>query len=391
MTILIRIGLGIVQIEYIGKLKIKWIQIIASIAYMILMICPWLILIALHLSVPLIDDFFQMRRELRRVLNTGYLGCCFAILSNILNGTQYKIEIIGRTISFNIVSFTVFTISFFMTKWVLINLNKYVKYEMNVIGQKEIDMAFAENISTKNQDNQCPSYGLKSIIRTEYGFDLFARHLVSEFAIETLLAFFEIEAFQRALIEDMRRKESVNVSGLTLIGFPRSLPESAIVHRPINTYTRLVNRKRKATLTAMKKMDSFENDNEKSKSKSNTHNSIEIELALNRKEMDDERVCEESSVLVFKKMAYDIFKKYIETGSHLEINLNSSQRAHLTTLMRTFTDWRQNNIYSNKFKLLHLFDRSKRETFKLMTGSFKRFRETPNHAKWVQLAINIHL
>src|SRR5690606_21370070 len=59
------------------------------------------------------------------------------------------------------------------------------------------------NNNNNNKIVKKDKFKFEDVIISDYGFDLFMRHLVKEFCYENLLAFYEFEKFQELIFNDL--------------------------------------------------------------------------------------------------------------------------------------------------------------------------------------------
>ena len=81
----------------------------------------------------------------------------------------------------------------------------------------------------------------------------------------------------------------------------------------------------------------------------------------------------------FKIIAYHLFKKYINPGCEMEINISGISRSEYETLMKDKKEWIENVEISPR-DLLILFDDICLEMYQLMDQSFERFKRSDEYS-----------
>ena len=181
---------------------------------------------------------------------------------------------------------------------------------------------------------------LTAILSHPKGFELFMRHLSTEFSIENLLSLVEFLQFQemmyQSIINNDQFKDYVDTDHslwCQKISIPSNVPKSHII---------------------------FEGQ-----------------------EMTDlvETFCEcdETQFIgVVKKIAYNLYLKYIATSSELEVNVAYRTRVKLIELMNDAGKW-MDNQQIGIYELLHVYDESCNQIYGLMGDSYRRFQKTSQY------------
>ena len=74
-----------------------------------------------------------------------------------------------------------------------------------------------------------------------------------------------------------------------------------------------------------------------------------------------------------KQIAFDLFSKYIVSGSEYEINISYKLRTQFMALMDDYSVWMNNDEMERK-KILKMFDNVASEMYALLMYSFVRFK-----------------
>ena len=214
-------------------------------------------------------------------------------------------------------------------------------------------------IGRKNSENcnRKKSIRLDRILSNYYCFDMFMKHLVSEFAIECLLSVTEIIQFKKfvKILFDLNLDAPLkkHFFGLKLSD---KIPLSEIVYDETEFDEIEIN--------SDETMEKSVNDTSNS---SHTTYSHSISNTL-RNKTDAEKV------LICKTKAWKLYEKYIRIGSEFEVNISDNDRRVLINKMQNKNKWlssnddnNNNNNYSNGQDLFILFDKACQENVRLLT------------------------
>jgi len=155
-------------------------------------------------------------------------------------------------------------------------------------------------------------FDLEDVIRTNYGFDFFMRHLVKEFCHENLLSFYEMEKFQEVILGELQVQYNNtynDTQSLVLIVFPKNLPKPYILTYPIEVQVVLLDEQTGAVIEEAKlendeKLKKEDNtDKEHSRKKSRTISVLKREEfeKLEREDSKDDEVTEADEIEYEKK------------------------------------------------------------------------------------------
>ena len=175
--------------------------------------------------------------------------------------------------------------------------------------------------STKDISKQTNSMSIKTIFSSKQYLDLFAKHLISELSIETLLSYIEFNQYKLlfyqecySIINDNESREiksyEINLSNIECI------PKSSIIYNTFNKY--------------------------------------------NNNNMD--------KLICFKQIALLLNEKYIKSGSKYEINISSSMKRHYINLSNNNYNININDMYT-------LFDKCTLQMYKFLVASSIRFKK----------------
>lgn len=78
----------------------------------------------------------------------------------------------------------------------------------------------------------------------------------------------------------------------------------------------------------------------------------------------------------YKKMARDLYIKYIRTESEFEINLRYGDRKRYSKLMENATSWLKERKHDSNMKLFELFDVCITEMCGLLIAAFSRYKQS---------------
>ena len=88
----------------------------------------------------------------------------------------------------------------------------------------------------------------------------------------------------------------------------------------------------------------------------------------------------------FKKILYELYRKYIAHSSELSINISSGERARIINLMQNENRWMNNKEYNDIVKLVQLYQASKTEIVKLIkSDSLPRFKLKNDYQRIVEM------
>jgi len=154
-------------------------------------------------------------------------------------------------------------------------------------------------------------HSLQSILIDDGLLDLFAKHMVKEFCAESLMALIEMQQFKSYLKEQLKVDDEVKI-----VRFSPNVPRSEIVYREVA-----------------------------------------------------------ADLQAFKQSAYELFKKYVESGSEFEINISCKMRNELADLMGEHEAWMAVENPISADELVVVFNDTMREMMMLLRQSRCRFHD----------------
>eukprot|EP00486_Rosalina_sp_Unknown_P014399 CAMPEP_0201596104 /NCGR_PEP_ID=MMETSP0190_2-20130828/192893_1 /ASSEMBLY_ACC=CAM_ASM_000263 /TAXON_ID=37353 /ORGANISM="Rosalina sp." /LENGTH=217 /DNA_ID=CAMNT_0048056329 /DNA_START=884 /DNA_END=1537 /DNA_ORIENTATION=- len=197
------------------------------------------------------------------------------------------------------------------------------------------DVLKLENIAT-NIKTEASAITLNQILSKKMAMDELVAHLFTEYSIECLVSFIEIEQYQKWIMDndfDVTTKD--------------------VHHKPLNN---------------VKLIDA--------------HDDIPQSLMFENISSDSDDLLQSAKLMAFK-----LYQKYIEHGSELEINISSALRKQLKNIVSDKQKLMENiNVSLNE--LLLLFDKPKNEMRLLLNYSHTRFKQKTEYTKIVGMFAN---
>lgn len=195
-----------------------------------------------------------------------------------------------------------------------------------------------------NNNNNRIVLRLEDICLTMFGLDLLMKFLEKEYSRENMLFIIEVTLLQKSILQHIEHnkrqyaKQNIDLSAIasSIFILPSTCPKSTIV----------------------------ENDYEEIIEKYGNSTSNGQILSYAQREQ-----------IRFKKILYEIYKKYIANSSELSVNISSSQRHKIIDLCSNEDKWMNNKQYNNIIKLVELYQAPKIEIIKLIkSDSLPRFK-----------------
>ena len=298
-------------------------------------------------------------------------------------------------------SFVNFTISyillvFFINIMIKSNIDRYFKL-FDTIQNTDNDVTdHADSNSTKSRPNEID---INSITSHKYGYFLFVKHLISEFAVENLLFLTEVELFKQKFkpkcVENIRNAKlhkqptlsfgsilklretdiAENLSDAT--SFELNLSSQSTLDS-LNQYAEHVKNYFDPVATLTTNFDSkYDNINHENAHDSKQSNQIDIDetIALpKRKYLPETPIMAQQTFTATVAMMIDIF---ISKNAPHEINVSSGHRKKFLkqpTVQSVLDD--TFNQSALQIKDLLIFDVYEKEAHKFINDSFKRFSTT---------------
>ena len=294
---------------------------------------PLLLLLYAYYKCPTLNqDLFLFSAEFRFTAMIFTSGLILYFMANIVLFfdifIQYMIVNITGIFGFG-------GPSILSTLWIP---RKILKKDNGIWTDRLQDKEDPHRLQSKSPSDINLSAELVEIFGDKEKLELFALHLNNEFSLECLLAFIEMVQFKKHFnevyfknIADCVQFEDKEI-GLSILG--GSELKSSIVYNGDDDVTIIYNCQDNDTKTEDKNKD-----------------------VMRR----------------FKGIAYDLYSKYIEVGSELEINISGYYRDKYNDLYNR-DEWINNPEIISAEELLKLFDDVCMEMYKLMDYSFYRLK-----------------
>eukprot|EP01084_Bolivina_argentea_P230258 388434_1 len=228
------------------------------------------------------------------------------------------------------------------------------------MNERELSMSREESITMTRIASKTKSFGyrqnsvrntkrarLQDVLRNKYGYDAFIQHLSSEFCLENMVSLTEFLQFKLYIHRKCAHSELDKNLYYWLSMLPLdSLPRSEIVY-------------------ANEAVQNVHSDDEKHCH--DTQDTVNVaDMIMNDAELS--RQC--------KFKAYDLWAKYVRTGSEYEVNISSAMRSKYRGLSGNKQQWLDNEEYNDLIQLRDMFDDCCTVTRRLMAHSFQRFKDT---------------
>ena len=221
------------------------------------------------------------------------------------------------------------------------------------------------NASDLNDEENKP-ITIAMVLHHSEAFELFMQHLCREFSSETLLSLVEFNQFILFVINDIDSDDEKDESGADDVENEFGIDQDMNINSVRSRMKR-------------NKFLKFEFGDSVPKS------SIVFDTKC-----FDKQGNEKHGLSLYKEIGYQLFGKYIQTGSEFEINISSILRNHFSSLMGNYDKWmaENDNINGNSnsnssdgnqvdiFELLSLFDECNKTNVRLMRGALNRFQKT---------------
>ena len=296
---------------------------------------PYLLLIPIRFTVPKIVDNFYVRREMKYIficLTTNYV-VFYAIRLVIYYGDDIDVEMqkLLRLITYLTLVFCQFAAMMVSTFWVNRQCDRIItanQYDIHDIRRQECVRIQPSRYDAVKQasDGHIDEISLEMVLNDDCLFDSFATHVTLEFCAECLLSLIEFEQFKARAIDELHVETSERP-----ITFASSVPRSEITHGIQSWGTN-------SSLRCFAVDTSEENDNGKRN---------------------------------LKACAYQLYNKYVSSGSEFEINISGQMRAKYEALLADYSKWMDTNISPKH--LCGLFEEASSEMTSLLRSSCQRF------------------
>eukprot|EP01084_Bolivina_argentea_P108271 193490_1 len=222
---------------------------------------------------------------------------------------------------------------------------------------------------------------IKDVLTHEECFEVFIEHLAHEFAMESLLSMLEFTHYRDYILyneTELKQQYNGQVHQSVLSD---SITTSKSLDASVTISTNNIN------ITMKKYFDLPENivksdivypvfykGNSKCGEKINTMGEYMTENGINGMEKAER-------IKKYKKMAYEIYDKYVRMGAEYEINISYGVRMGYMSIMSNEHIWINSMNDFDEIKLFTLFDDCYDEMIRLMQQSFARFKRTSKFDK----------
>ena len=180
-----------------------------------------------------------------------------------------------------------------------------------------------------------------------YYFNIYI-HIYSEFCAEILISFIEFEQFKRFVIES----EGVTINDThSLHDLCTVIPESSII----------LNNKHHSRLDDLLQKTVSYKDLGK------------YEIVLKGKNIKD---------IIYKKICWELYNKYIKMGSEFEINIDYRTRQSFIENMSNFEKWVTTETSINEY--ITLFDDCQKQMIQFLNNTYSRFKNSHKYAFMMQ-------
>ena len=297
---------------------------------------PIIFIVCLYFKSPKIDDKFLFHYEIRLTAWSFIIISVILGISTVIYGfIESFIGTIGICILGQIVSCIPSLISTYVITFKIMQMNGIkeklkshaVSKSKNNDSIKYIEQEIEHEItkiglhSTKNISKQTNTMDVKMIFKNKEYLDLFAKHVISELSIETLLSYIEFNQYKSLFYQEcysiINNNESREIKSYEInLGSMEYIPESSIIYNTFNKY--------------------------------------------NNNNMD--------KLICFKQIALLLNEKYIKSGSKYEINISSSMKRHYINLSNNNYNININDMYA-------LFDKCTLQMYKFLNASSLRFKK----------------
>ena len=274
--------------------------------------------IVLWRKMPPSNDIIYLYKEFQLISIFGFLSIITFIVANavtFLLGTYIMTSFVGQFSTM----FATFIIPFVSTFW--------------VVKQMRIR---EEKLRLHSMDSNQPE-SLRQILENMDILNLFMAHLGDEFSMESLLALIEFYQFRTYAEDKFMVKDEDDLCEMKNVdfNFPQDLPRSDIVFNDINVHLK------------------------------DTCN-----IETNSDSGDDQDLIMRS----FKIKAYQLYKKYVDSGGEFEINISYESRMTLEHLMTNYEKWISDESKVSEKDMTRLYDECMLELIKLLNHSRQRFK-----------------
>eukprot|EP01084_Bolivina_argentea_P252157 423187_1 len=305
-------------------------------------------IIFLYWKMPACTDYFFVREELRKVCVVMFCAMCFTVCALIYGFLVSPVVLMMMCTVAGSVLFSSMVIVSFL-------------YIPNKIRTGE---SVSENSNSGNNTRK-----LHYIIANPNTYKQFMQHLAKEFSMECLLCFTEIIQFkclmlQRLQIIDSETNLMKDVKSI-FFDFFCTEPCPLTNTLPIS----LINQQFEQYLSNQinVNLSLWVNQEVEQPNNSPTYKPNESKSQL----MDQS-----------KTIALLLYRKYIQEGSELEVNISYETRSKLSNVLYDKVFWFQSNI--TLIELFCLYDKVATTMFTLMDNSYIRFKSKPDFKYVIQ-------
>ena len=300
-------------------------------------VIPYFILLPIRFTTPKNVDNFYVRKEMK------YIFVCltmnYIIYYTIHLVLMYRVDIdkdvqdLLRTIKYLLLVFCQFAAMMVSTLWVnrqcdrIIEANQYNVHQIRHEECVQIQPSSYDVIKGVSEGS-LDELPLEAVLNEDRLFELFATHAIREFSAECLLSLIEFEQFKARAMDELHVKTSDVSKPMT---FAPSIPKSAIVSG-VDSSTTKHGLRCFMVDTAEKNTDEMRN---------------------------------------LKACAYQLYNKYVASGSDFEINISGQMRAKYNALMADNHEWMNAGVSPES--LCGIFDEATAEMTVLLRPSNQRF------------------
>ena len=386
----------------------------AGLEFMGNFVMPFIFIIYIYRITPDFYDKLGLRQELLSTIKMYILSfisfstlCTFFICDQFLEvdreGDKSGLGLILITVDWNLIALVLYWIGYTMVKRYPDRLAKmYNTNNNNNNNNKRISgtlsfqstsssvrVSSASTNASTNEDGvdfvemadgkKAKSIKIKDILQHEKCFEVFIEHLAHEYCMEGLLAIIEITQYREYILvssSDIVKQIYANpinhksVLSDSITSTPTFSSSSTSVFQVGNRITKYYD---------------LPNDIVKSeivypgyyKDPCPHINSFSVKQYMKKNKIQDQK----ERMKRYKEIAYEIFDKYIRTGSEYEINISYQVRMKYMSLMASRNNWIHEMNIMDENELCRLFEDCYDEMIRLMSQSYSRFKLTEQFDK----------
>eukprot|EP01084_Bolivina_argentea_P281532 481708_1 len=309
--------------------------VFATLVSFLLIITPMIIPYILYIKMRKFQDKFYIMQEFRNITINIFVGTVAYLLIGM--SPSFGVSAFLRAVMVACLRVIMNTSSLAIQLWWVMHIiNKDNKILLSWNTERELSIDSVA--STSKSDIQNHIVQMQTILKDENSFEQFMQHLSKEWSMELLVALIEISQMQ-SVMKTYFNIESSNDDTMKLLSVQDSLLQNESIPESYVVYHKSV----KGLLE-------------------------EYDIYVTSK---DEHFTEDK-INEFKIKLFVLYKKYIVSGSELQINLSYEQKSRLDSLMSN-VNYFINNVNIAQDELFSLYHDVNMELVKLLTHSYYRF------------------